>query len=444
MASIACLPAILLPLFTTTADRLAHETGAVQRVRVLSGARLLQTLVFGRLAQPAASFSQLQRTCCATGPGAPTRQALAQHLTEPTARFLRAALEAAMALLLSGDPVAVPLLQRFAAVLVLDSTTLALPAALAAAWPGCGGSTPTAGAASLKLQVRLDLVRGGLDGLQLQAGRAHDQTGQAQTAPVAAGALRLADLGYFALDVLAQIVATGGHFLCRPKLQTRLEAAHGGSQTVAQYLAHSRHGRVERAVHLGRHHRLPCRLLAQRLPDPTAAQRLARWNAAAQREGERLSAEQRVLAHWLVLVTSVPAAHLRFAEALALYRLRWQVELLFKRWKSDGLQLGQPRSQQPWTVLCLVYSGLLAGLVQHWLLVATCWVYADKSLVQAGSAVGERALALLDALQDGVAAIRRVVQRLATILAASCRIERRARRPPSYHRLLLLTEPALS
>ena len=39
MTSIACLPDVLHPLFTTTADRLARDTGAIQRQRVVTGSR---------------------------------------------------------------------------------------------------------------------------------------------------------------------------------------------------------------------------------------------------------------------------------------------------------------------------------------------------------------------------------------------------------------------
>jgi hypothetical protein len=444
MASIACLPAALLTLFTTTADALAHETHAIQRQRVLTGSGLAQTLVFGHLLHPDATLSQLQQTHAGISPQPVSRQALAQHCTEATATFLQTLLEQAAALLFSGDPVALPLLQRFSAVLVLDGSTISLPAALADAWAGCGGRTPGAGAAALKFQVRLDLLRGGLDGFELQAGRAHDATGQAQTAPIPAGALRMADLAYFSLGVLAQLVADGGHFLCRPKLQTHVIDTRGRALPVAHFLAHCRHGRVEQPVLLGQTERLPCRLLAQRLPAAVVAQRLLRLEAAARREGETLSAEQRELAQWVVLVTSAPATLLRVAEALTLYRWRWQVELLFKLWKSDGVGAADWRTRQPWRVLCTLYAKLLACLVQHWLLVATCWVYPDKSLVQAAQTIRSRAVTLLDALQEGVAAIARVIARLTASIATGCTLGRRRARPPAYHRLLLLTEAALS
>ena len=82
MASIACLPTSLQTLFTTTADQLARETGAVQRQRVLTGSRLAQLLVFGYLAAPQATLGQLQQTLAALSPQPVSRQAIAQHGTQ--------------------------------------------------------------------------------------------------------------------------------------------------------------------------------------------------------------------------------------------------------------------------------------------------------------------------------------------------------------------------
>jgi hypothetical protein len=86
----------------------------------------------------------------------------------------------------------VPLLQRFSSVQVQDSTVLALPAALAETWPGCG-----VGQAALKAQVRFDLCRGQLEGPLLVAGRMHDAQAAHEHLPLTAGAFRcIADSGF--------------------------------------------------------------------------------------------------------------------------------------------------------------------------------------------------------------------------------------------------------
>src|SRR6185437_17150001 len=115
------------------------------------------------------------------------------------------------------------------------------------------------------------------------------------------------------------------------------------------------------------------------LPPEVVARRRQRLVEAARREQTTPSAAQLALAAWAVCVTSLPAERLSLPEALALYRLRWQIELLFKLWKSHGA-IDRSRSAQPWRVLCEVYAKLLAMVVQHWLLLVSCWGLANKSL----------------------------------------------------------------
>ena len=74
------------------------------------------------------------------------------------------------------------------------------------------------------------------------------------------------------------------------------------------------------------------------------------------------------LADWTILITDVPAKRLRFEEALVLLRERWQMELLYKLWKSDG-QIDEWRTSNPWRVLCELYAKLIGVLLQHWLIV---------------------------------------------------------------------------
>src|SRR5690242_1499349 len=174
MTSVTHLAATIQRLLGTTADRLARSSGFLQRQRQLTGASFAQALVCGWLAEPSSTLSQLaQATATAATPV--SRQAVQQRFTPAAARFLRALLQEALGSVVSGAQVAVPLLQRFAAVAVLDSTTIVLPAVLVDHWQGCGNGTGH-GAAALKVQARLDLRRGTLDAVQLQAGRTSDRS----------------------------------------------------------------------------------------------------------------------------------------------------------------------------------------------------------------------------------------------------------------------------
>jgi hypothetical protein len=73
------------------------------------------------------------------------------------------------------------------------------------------------------------------------------------------------------------------------------------------------------------------RLVAMRLPVAQAAKARARL---AREHGSKVTALDREAAAYVVLFTTVPKSRLDARRCLELYRLRWQIELLFKRWKS--------------------------------------------------------------------------------------------------------------
>lgn len=153
MTSVTQLASTLQTLLGTTADRLARTTGFLRRQRQLTGASFAQALVCGWLADPTSTLRQLaQATATAATPV--SRQAIQQRFTPAAAHFLRALLQEALGSVVSGADVAVPLLQRFAAVAVLDSTTIVLPAVLVEHWQGCGR-----GASSIRTESRVSPVR---------------------------------------------------------------------------------------------------------------------------------------------------------------------------------------------------------------------------------------------------------------------------------------------
>ena len=407
MCSIPEVATAMQHVLTSSARTAGNSSRFVQRHSAhshLDGATFVQALVFGWLAQPQASLHELSQTAAALGVHI-TPQGLAQRFTPQAATCLEQVLQAAVGRLLQAEPVPVALLRRFNGVYVQDSTTIALPDALQEVWQGCGGGsrpsntpqpsntplrgrTPSQGRAAVKLQVRLDLCRGTLHGPLLHDGRANDHRGwvrqdQAnqpnqpnQPNRLPAGSLRVADLGFFSLDEFQALHKQHVFWLSRVPAGLQLWDRKGRCWEVLRFLQRlQRHSpdkvsQWDVAVQLGQRARVPCRLLAVRVAAPVAAQRRAALRKEAAHRGRRVSAERSALCDWIILVTNVPtsgAVTLSLAEALVLYRARWQIERLFRLWKEVG-QADQWRSEKPWAVLCEVYAKLLGCLVQHWLL----------------------------------------------------------------------------
>jgi len=170
MTSIPRLSRMLRKLFLSEASELARAHGVIQRIRVFRGASLLQLFVFGWPQDPQAGPSALARFAGGLGLQL-SKQAIEERFTMQTAEWLLAVLRRGVQSLVCAQAVSIPLLQRFTAVLLEDGSTITLPASLKQVWRGCGGSGPEA---ALKLTVRWDLLKGGLRGPYVQAGRSHE------------------------------------------------------------------------------------------------------------------------------------------------------------------------------------------------------------------------------------------------------------------------------
>jgi hypothetical protein len=77
---------------------------------------------------------------------------------------------------------------------------------------------------------------------------------------------------------------------------------------------------------------MPVRIVASRLPEDKAEKAVKRKKRNAQRKQNQVKAETLIYAEWVILMTSLGEEY-SAADLLAMYRARWQVELLFKRIK---------------------------------------------------------------------------------------------------------------
>jgi hypothetical protein len=440
MTTIPEVASVLRDVLATTADAAAEASGFVRRRSKLSGALFVQTLVYGWLATPLAGVQQLSRMAGALGVTI-SPQGLDQRFTEQAAACLQQVLAVAVQRLVTTDPVAIPILDRFTGVYVQDSTTVALPAELAADWPGCGNATtPSEASAGAKLQVRLELRRGELAGPVPHPARVHDRAAPSVGPALPGRSLFLADLGYFSLGHLRELGAAAVFWLTRLQVQTSVFGADGARLDLLAWLPRTLRSQgttaIDVPVSLGAGDRLPARLLAVRVPPEVSEARRRKLHAEARRRGQTVSQARLARADWTILVTNVPPDLLTVRDALVIARARWQIELLFKLWKSHG-QLAASRSLKPARRLTELFAKLLALLAQHWLLLLSCWRFPDRSLVRAAQVVRQFALALAIAA-DSADHLTVVIRRLVASLASGARIDRRRKRPGTWQLLLAL------
>jgi hypothetical protein len=191
--------------------------------------------------------------------------------------------------------------------------------------------------------------------------------------PVIQGEIRLGDAAHLQPDRMAHVLDQGGDFLVRAGWRNaRWLDARGGQINIIGVLRKARDcGLVDQPIWLGRHGGVPLavRLVAVKKPPQAAAEARRKARRNAQREGYHLSKNALAAADWVILVTSLKPEEFTSEDVLALYRLRWRIELGFKRLKSLVGLKGPPgfdeRSAKPYLLAHLLMILLLEPLIDE-------------------------------------------------------------------------------
>ena len=160
-------------------------------------------------------------------------------------------------------------------------------------------------------------------------------------APVVPGEIRIGDRAYMSGDRIGNILEAGGDVLVRAgwnhgrwlddkgkklDLISLLKAAHKKGETV-----------LDQPILVGRNAKkrpLKLRLVAIRKSPEAIEKSIKTARRTAQKKQYKVSKETLEAAKWLILITSLPEEDFSIDILSKLYRLRWQIELAFKRLKS--------------------------------------------------------------------------------------------------------------
>jgi hypothetical protein len=287
MKSVSQLAEVLQTVLTTRAKDIERETGFVQRSTAqLDGPSFAQTTVLCWMDEPEASYSQLQHVAASLGVRV-SNQAVEQRFGSASAAFMQRLLEEAVGQMISREAHVPELLRRFNGVYLQDGTLISLPPELAEAWPGWGGNTPEAGQSSLRVQVRLELGQGELQGPWLQAGREAERSGPAVEKPLPVGCLYNVDSGYFTLTEMRRHDQEGHFWLTQAKANVKVYDQRGQCWDLLDLLEAQGTDRIDLQVQAGVKERVPMRLLAVRLSPEQVKERRKRantqWCGRAQR-----------------------------------------------------------------------------------------------------------------------------------------------------------------
>ena len=263
-----------------------------------------------------------------------SRVALWKRMGKEQADCLRSILEQTFDMKLSVQLMAgknsQALFSPFGQTYLQDSTIISLPDELNPYYKGSVSRGKQK--SSMRLQAIYDLSSGTFKDFSMDSFTHNDQGASGSIIRLLKpGDLVIRDLGYFALKVLKQVSLLGAFFLSRYHYTVNLYDPGTGEQLeLGKVLGGSA---VDRQVVAGAKEKLPCRLVAVRLPDHVANERR---RIAKNDRDKRLnhSREYMQALSWAIFITNIDPHVWGPWEILQAYRIRWHIEIIFKGWKS--------------------------------------------------------------------------------------------------------------
>jgi hypothetical protein len=372
-------------LTTDTIEQTARRTGFVKRASKITGKVFLALVTFGLWSNPNTTLSQLAAKMKQFGDHqAVSAEAIHQRMNRRAVAFLKDLIQQVLAKIqtldhLSNDDI----FDFFSHVYLADSTGFSLPECLEKLFPGSGGSASSAGA---KIQLVWEYKRSLFAHFALTPWNIPDQKYVDQVVALAhKGCLFIFDLGYFKIKAFAVISQAGAYFLSRLNHQTNLyEGDTPGLSPfdLVGFLKESTFDLIETEVFIGEKERVPSRLIAVRLPDNIVNERRRSARQKAKEKGYTPSNAYLYLLAWNLFITNVPGDIWMPETVVKAYPIRWQIELIFKSWKSH-CNLSVINAKKKETVLCYLYGRMLLVLLTYALypqVRLTLWVKRKREL----------------------------------------------------------------
>lgn len=263
-----------------------------------------------------------------------SKQGVFGRMNAKATAFAKQLLEQAL-LRQGGKGFASALFKSFGKVVLGDSTSLALPQALSAMFPGNYSRGVQKAVAKVQGVINVKSMR--FIHFSLGAFTQNDQSASGGiVALVKKGDLVIRDLGYFSLAVFEKLIVAGVHLLSRLRYGVTITDLQG-KPISSKSLLKQKYG-VDRWVYIGGKNKILVRLVMVPVPAAQAARKIRR----ARRDRDARLNHSKEYYQWLrfnVYITTVDNNVWTARQVHDAYKVRWQIEIIFKSWKTGfGLQ----------------------------------------------------------------------------------------------------------
>jgi hypothetical protein len=377
---------------STYLEKMARETGFIQREGKLKAKDFISLCTFLNDQSGEKSLNQLCSTLDSNRNVNLSAEGLNQRFNDSAVTFLKRIFTDTLSKkLLDHSGFTHRFRHYFNRIRILDSTGFGLPDSCSELYKGSTG-------AGLKAQLEYDLVSGEFLTVKIQDGIESDKKfGFSQVDTLKPKDLCLRDLGYFSYKDLGEIDARRASYISRLNVKSAVYRKKDPGDKYSGFIKINLEEIMEGMrfgdmleldeVYVGSHYKLPTRLIICKLTEEQTKKRLILQKKKASRKGVTYSRQFKKLSALNLYVTNIPVVHASKQEIHELYTLRWQIEILFKTWKSlFGIQ--RVKKMKPERFECHLYGILLSLLISSMIVFQIRFVLFQKKKKEASEYKG--------------------------------------------------------
>lgn len=345
-------------------EQLARQSKFVQRENAVKvdGRNFLDLIVFNSDQLKEQSLNDLAVALnCKYGIDI-AKQSLNERFNQYALLFLKNALEKLLTNQVSLNRLAVAS-EHFNRILIKDSVCFQIDESFKHIYEGSGGSGSEA---AIRIQFEYDVLNGVINDLSVNAFNDQDATDSLATIEkTQAGDLVIRDLAYMNLKVLKRLINKLVLFICRVNPNTKIYELNNGNykelnfDNIKRYLTKHQLTCLEKQVYLSLNYKLKVRLIIYLLPDEVVKERLRKVNHENKKKGRgQISKQYKARAHFNLFITNGTKDVIPIDKVCQFYKLRWQIELMFKIWKSL-CNIDKVKKVKRHRLECYIYSRLI-------------------------------------------------------------------------------------
>jgi len=314
---------------------LALKTGFIKRGRKITASSFVKTLMYSVYSQKNVSLPDITDDYQQYFDIDISKEALHKRFTASAVEFLKEVIKMQLSqnIDLEADN---DLKSKFKAVNIKDSTKFLLPSIYGGDYPSFNNFSKEKGA--LCIQFEYDLISGNWLSLEITKGTRNDQADSKETlAQIKEGELYIRDLAYATTIYLEKIIEKKAFFLNR--LKTQIGVYLIGNQeldwkNLDNKFKKSNADILDLDVLIHQDKKIPCRLIIQKVSEREYQKRLKTAEMKAKSNKLGLTDLHKIKMKYNTFITNVDRKDLSADKIRKTYYLRWQIELVFKTWKS--------------------------------------------------------------------------------------------------------------